>query len=242
MSFVGEFKLSVPAKSETITKKTVREDIGPLAFSLDNLLSDQELKSINQQLHFLDWVPVGINGMKGNFNPETDKVGSLRASSFSTEFASFLSERIQPHFAQVTNFKNVPTDTDGHASWRFSGVNPLMRFVRYPDGGELVGHYDAPYVYNQNKTTLLTIVIYMHRDQSTTGGRTRFLNDQQTVPFDQRDFSDWGRVATEDEVRIRIEPNMGGALVFPHRMLHDSEKVSGGEKWLLRTDLEFERV
>lgn len=240
-NFVGEFTLDIKLYPRIVSAQA-RSDIGPMSMELEEILDEVETKDIVNNLEELQWVPVGVNGMKGSYQ-EGDKIGSLRASAYSPDVARELFERIKPHLPETVNFGGVPTDTEGHSLWKPVGVNPLLRFIRYPDQGTLVVHYDAPYIESGDRRTLLTLVIYLKRDPETEGGRTRFIVDPQyDLPLEERDLSDWSRNARQDEVRLAVEPPMGGAIIFPHRLLHDSEDVTGGEKWILRTDIEFERV
>ena len=76
------------------------------------------------------------------------------------------------------------------------------------------------------------------------GGATRFLRDPQSeLPYAERDFSDWTRLAQPEEVLASVNGEAGDALIFNHRILHDSEPLTGaGSKTVLRTDIIFERV
>jgi hypothetical protein len=76
------------------------------------------------------------------------------------------------------------------------------------------------------------------------GGATRFLIDPQAhLSYAERDFSDWTRLARADEVLAAVEGVAGDALIFNHRILHDSEPLVGaGTKTIIRSDIIFERV
>ena len=133
------------------------------------------------------------------------------------------------------------SDFDDCPVWRSTGVSPLFRFIRYSKNGSLVPHYDAPFVYETHKRTLMSVVIYL-TDSSTDGGETRFLKDHQNlIPLKERSFDDWKRSPTLDEIETTVKPKIGSVLVFDHRLLHDSKMVLGGEKVIIRTDLIFKK-
>jgi hypothetical protein len=51
-------------------------------------------------------------------------------------------------------------------------------------------------------------------------------DNQVTLPADQRDYSDWKRFATPDEVIAQNTCVAGSALVMDHRILHDSAEYT----------------
>lgn len=211
----------------------------------NNLLSFNESVNLRGLLDQQPWVAVGVNGRLELGELSIDQIGSYRASCYSQQFADLLWKRLQTLMPEE-RFLNQEsqTDWDGTAYWRPVGVSPLMRFIKYGPGGFLVPHYDAPYIYNQQKRTLMSVVLYIAKDQTVEGGATRFIVDsQKKLPVAERQLDDWPRIATDEEVSSSIEPAAGSALVFDHRILHDAEIVGGiGEKLLLRTDIEFVRA
>jgi hypothetical protein len=190
------------------------------------------------------WQAVGLDGYA---DKPVDKIGNYRLSNYNEELADLLWKRIRLFLPTVRTMEAcTPTDHDGHARWRPVGVNPLFRFIRYDDGGQLVAHYDAAYEESTDRRTLMSVVIYQTTNAS---GATRFLKDPQAgKPMSDMDFSDWDRVGTEDEILLRNQPTIGDAIIFDHRLLHDGEYYKPGnflsdkEKVIIRTDIMFEKV
>jgi hypothetical protein len=84
------------------------------------------------------------------------------------------------------------------------------------------------------------MVIYLTGDGT---GKTRFLNDSQAdKDVTIRDLSDWNRSPNEDEIALSVAPESGSALIFNHRILHDSEPTSNNTKIIIRTDIIFQRA
>ncbi len=248
-NFVGEFSLSkelidVLHQNKNLIKIKPIKKIGDESCIIDNLLTKKEIRYLLDDLANQKWIPVGKDGMKKNFNPETDAVGSYRASCYSEKLAKILWERVVGKISTLRVMKDdTPTDWNGERVWRAVGINPLMRFIRYDSSGVLVPHYDGPYAYNPGKRTLMSLVLYLTDNNKSTGGATRFIKDKQkNKPLSERKYDDWERLAINKEVVLKIYPRKGTALLFDHRILHDSESLNGKkDKILLRTDIIFER-
>ncbi|MCC6643439.1 NAD(+) synthase [Candidatus Peregrinibacteria bacterium] len=208
------------------------------AWEIVDLMNEEERMVILNQANAHGWKPVGIDGYMSHYK-EGDKVGSYRASTFSPDLAEVLWKRLSPKLTQLRLMKaDDPTDWLGHQAWRAIGVSPLFRFIRYTDGGLLVPHYDAPFTYQDGNKTLMSLVIYLNA-KDITGGMTRFIKDPQIdLPLDKKDYADWNRYAKDDEILFTVDPQPGHAIVFDHRILHDSLAISGnGEKVIIRTDI-----
>ena len=116
--------------------------------------------------------------------------------------------------------------------WKPVGVNSLFRFIKYKYQGSLVLHYDAPYVIDDKHRTLMTLVGYIAGNSQE--GHLRFIEDNSFDYLD-REFQDG------DKVLLSIEPVLGRAVLFPHRLAHDGA-LTTSRKILLRTDIVFERI
>ncbi|UQW99271.1 2OG-Fe(II) oxygenase [Streptomyces sp. RerS4] len=203
---------------------------------IENFLTSAEVELLSAELAAQRLVPTGRDGILAHYSPG-DPVGSLRATAESGALAAEFYRRLQSCVSlEVT--PDDPTDSDGR-SWNPLSVNPRMRFIRYERGGLLVPHYDAPYRAPDGTRTLLTVVIYLSYE--AVGGETRFIADKQNgLPFAQRDFSDWQRIASPEEILTAHHPVPGDALLFWHRTLHDSAPLLEGTKTILRTDVLYE--
>ncbi len=211
-------------------------------FHFSHILTTNEIQFLIYEASKHGYKPVGIDGYMKNFIA-SDKIGSYRASVFSPDLAEVIWNRISPYIDNPRIFTTEPcTDIDGTAIWRPIGVSPLFRYIRYDSGGLLVPHYDAPYIESEKQRTLMSLVIYI-KNEGITGGATRFIKDPQLhTPFAEKNFSDWKRFATTDEILFSIEPIASQAICFDHRMLHDSSEIFGkGEKIIIRTDIVFAR-
>lgn len=246
--FVNQINFNIPEdKEHTLnyrTKITYGNEIDNNSAIIHSLIPKKERDSIIQHLDKANWLPVSYTGMSGNYT-EGDPIGSYRASNYTPEYANVLWERIKNYIPKYRYFnENSPTDYDNHEVWEAIGVSPLLRFIKYEDGGKLVVHYDAPYVENEDTRTLQSFVIYIYHDNELVGGATRYLHDKQAnIPVKDRDLSDQIRFANKDEVRYNFLPEDGTGVIFDHRLLHDAQEVKGkGRKIIIRTDIMYRKV
>lgn len=214
------------------------------AYEILNLLDKNEVSNILELLNNFDWKAVGLDGIASNYN-EGDQVGSYRLSVLDSSIAEALYLRLSKFIN--TRFKvtsEILTDATDGSEWEFVGVNPLLRLIRYNEGGLLVPHYDGSYKPSEDYRSLKTLVIYLEGEEGK--GSTRFIKDNQIkeVNKDKLDRSDWDRLATKDEVLYESEVIGGKGLVFDHFILHDSEPLDSSSKvkTIIRTDLMYKRI
>lgn len=242
--FVNPVEMKIPVSRVNNASFVAHDDIDNGAFIMENLVTNEESAYIRGFLNETSWQPVSVTGMQGNYEPG-DPIGSWRASSFQEEYAEALFDRLVnflPDRKICTDKTN--TDWDGHGIWEPIGVNPLLRFIKYTDGGYLVPHYDASYVASDEERTLSSLVIYLDKDPEITGGAVQFLHDQQAhLPVRMRNLDDLKVPAKPEEVRISLNPKPSSGLVFDHRVLHESQQVVGnGQKTIIRTDIMYRKV
>lgn len=188
------------------------------------VISKKEAKILLEQIP--RWVKAGLNGKKINSSNDQE-VGSYRATIYSNELAKIIGKRIKSQSLLIHEDE----------LFRYVGVSPSFRFIKYEEGGRLVPHYDYPYRVSNTKTTLVSVVIYLKK--ADVGGDTRFIEDNRK-PYTYEDWND----AKEDDIIIKFIPEVeeGQALIFPHHHFHDCSKIEKGEKIIIRTDLVYERV
>lgn len=218
-------------------------EIGQTDTAIDvihNLITPNIAMMLRGQLDKHKWLAVGLDGRADHTYNE---IGNYRLSNWNPGLANKLWDRLRGFFPDyMICDDHSPTDHDGHIKWKPVGVSPLFRYIRYAEGGKLVGHYDETFIESDTRRTLMSLVIYL---TSNKNGATRFLHDEQAgMPMSEYNFSDWERAGNPDEVLLRQAPQMGKAIMFGHRLLHDSEPLIEGdpEKIIIRTDIMFEKA
>lgn len=252
-SLVAEFPLNplLPLREFNDVAGARRGDkltdhLGGDVLTIEQLLSPRECDAVLCEVARQRRVPVGIQGYVRDFTPGISKVGSWRSTVYSPELAERVWERVRPFLSPSREFDSFAmTDWGEHPAWRPVGVNPAFRFIWYDKGGELVVHYDAGFDPGDGvRHTLMSLVVYLNDCDSKHGGRTRFIRDpQRAIAYPARNFADWTREARPDEVIAAVSPVKGRALLFDHRVLHDSEPWNGSTpKVIIRTDILFEKI
>lgn len=213
-----------------------RHDVQDLkgAFVIENLLSLDECQAIIRQ------------GEAVSFSPDCAVAGSAtqQASILAHNFYYFADDytlnqiysRALPH---------LPKDIEGCA---IRGINARFRVYRYVPGAVYRPHIDgawprsgldltrpegSQYLYDDTREgaqlSRLTFLLYLN-DDFTEGYTTFFIPKQSGVGLDA----------------IRVEPRMGSVLVFPHgesigALLHEGSGVKSGAKYVIRTDVLYEK-
>ena len=113
-----------------------------------------------------------------------------------------------------------------HGSWQPAGLNERFRFYRYDPGQRFYWHFDGTYERSPLARSGLTFMIYLNG--GCTGGATEF------------DFRDSAEGPGSD--LLRVTPEAGKALVFPHAVLHQGAEVTSGRKYVMRSDVMFRHV
>jgi len=197
-----------------------------------------------------NYAPVTMQGMQ---NVTDDNIGSNRITAFAPTLSELIYKNIEFFFKGNIKTCNQFTSTDW---WQpFSTYtpeilnyipvtcSPLLRFMKYVSGGKHYPHYDAGYIYEQNKSyrTLKSFVLYLTTNDS---GATRFLEDnQKNLPVWDRDHKDWIRESYPEEILHKILPVKGDMLVFDHRICHDVEEFLGNEskRIIIRGDIIYKQ-
>lgn len=240
--FVGYFDFDINNTSlfkgsqDKAQLKNLPIDFG---FTSENFLSELEIEFFEKLIENEVNVPVGVTGYYDEYQ-DGDQIGSFRGTIFTPEIAKALFERLKGVYPEDRDFKaSLNSDHDSHSDWEFIGINPLFRFIKYLDGGELVPHYDAPFIQDEDQRTLVTMVIYLTNNHS---GQTRFINDPQSnLPVSKRDLSDWKIKPKNEDILFTIYPEKGKIALFDHRIIHDCEPLNHEEKTIIRTDLMFKK-
>jgi predicted 2-oxoglutarate/Fe(II)-dependent dioxygenase YbiX len=105
-------------------------------------------------------------------------------------------------------------------NWHLVGFNERFRFYRYDPGQKFALHSDGYFRRDNGQQSHLTFMVYLNED--FTGGETKFYLANR-MP------------------RLEVKPERGMALVFIHWQLHEGAPVEQGRKYVLRTDVMYER-
>jgi hypothetical protein len=140
------------------------------------------------------------------------------------DFARLLWARLEPFYADT-----IITDEE-HCKWKPAHLNPRFRFCKYAPGDAFAPHVDGRRLASIDAQSFMTVNIYLNSVARAAGGATRVLD--RSVP---------GETEGEFGVLGAVQPVLGAASVFRDSLFHDGEVLREGVKYLLRTDIVFER-
>ena len=118
----------------------------------------------------------------------------------------------------------LPADEPGGPPWNLRQLNTRLRFCRYSAGQYFHRHLDGVYYQSVTVQSRLTFMIYLNDAAEFSGGRTLFYRSKD-------DAAIWAAYT----------PAQGDLLVFDHRIWHEGEELEEGEKFVLRSDILYER-
>lgn len=93
------------------------------------------------------------------------------------------------------------------------GLNERFRYYRYRPGEQFRRHQDGQFHRNSRECSFITFMVYLNADFE--GGETSFPG-------------------------VKVKPETGMAVIFPHEVDHAGEPVVSGVKYALRTDVMYQ--
>lgn len=203
---------------------------------IHNVLSPEECQYFISQMESLGLEHVENEGYDPTYR------NNQRVIVMNREIALCLMERIQGH-AQPTSSVVVTRETSStlpsgvmRGEWLLHHVNHCFRLCKYEPGGHFSPHYDADYKPVPHLRSLRTFMLYLNGSEFN-GGTTNFIDeDHDSIPLDPRNIKGNADPAA---VYLRVCPKAGSAVVFDHKMLHEGDKVVGGPKYIMRTELMY---
>ncbi|MDY3562936.1 2OG-Fe(II) oxygenase [Gemmata sp. JC673] len=106
--------------------------------------------------------------------------------------------------------------------WQPVGLNERWRFYRYDPGQQFDWHFDGAYERSPIERSAFTLMIYLNG--GVAGGATEF------------NLRSHGGTRSDDPI-VRVQPEAGKVLVFPHRIYHRGAPVADGRKYVMRSDI-----
>lgn len=189
----------------------------------------------------LEWQTPSI-GVIRNFLTKTEceqfiyrgENSGFETATINGEFGAIKREDIRNNSRVITDDSDLAVQIwsklKGHIEdpllgrWKPTGLNERFRFYRYQEGQQFDWHIDGTYRAGDGSQSVLTFMVYLN--DGFGGGDTIFGSQ------DGPDYHE----------SHRIKPEEGMALLFFHRVLHKGAPVHFGKKYVLRSDVMFERL
>eukprot|EP01117_Protostelium_nocturnum_P015942 TRINITY_DN6215_c0_g1_i1.p1 TRINITY_DN6215_c0_g1~~TRINITY_DN6215_c0_g1_i1.p1 ORF type:complete len:257 (-),score=71.27 TRINITY_DN6215_c0_g1_i1:17-787(-) len=219
------------------TKTIINEEI----FRVDNFLTENECRTLINTAENEGFKPSPMSGGgHGRTGREDARTNKFTVMANQTEVDAWF-KRIKPFLPEDLSFiQSSPYfGSKGGAEWKPVGLVERLRYYKYDVAEEYPEHMDGSYArkvvrggkkYQQQ--SFLTLLIYLNED--FTGGTTNFFPHKQHCRF-LRDI--------ELKVpQVVVTPKKGTALISAHTILHEGSAVTDGVKYVVRTDIVFERL
>lgn len=230
-SAVSASHFHLPALSEELDPQCAHVTMEPIpgveAWIFDNVFSPDECTLLRERAEtagFTYWDMDQKCGERDDFRT------AFTVETHVEDLAALTFQRIGHFMKPLT----IDENCDIEGEWFPCGVNPHWLFSRYIDGGHFSPHTDGNTVFDFNKRTMYTALVYL---SSSEDGETRIFDDQQmNEPFTLIDGKLRGN---PDLVLGNVKPRIGRVLVFYHRLMHEGNPAQ--YKYIIRTDITYER-
>jgi NAD+ synthetase len=209
----------------------------------DGIISNADCNSLIQYFESVPLVPVSNNGYQAKIGSEVKNNNSaFRSTCFDTDLTRVLFSRLQ---GKINMYYEVDTDYANFlgmpaGQYLAVGLNPMLRYIKYFEGGALVPHYDTEHNFRDNKHITLQSAIFYLTSQHESG-LTRFIKDKhEDHDYRNNKFLDWINLAKDQDVISSVLADAGACLTFDHRLLHDSSRFRSNQnaaKAVFRTDV-----
>lgn len=163
-------------------------------------------------------------------NSSSGSVGSRRFCTFSKPLAKQFTRILR----KTGLFDNVPF------AGEFLNVSKYFRCMEYLEGGSHYAHYDSDYVYIDKVSTCMSLVVYL--DTTEEGGHLVFTKDEpkRVLSVERALAFDGDAPMSEEDIVLKVRPEMGLIVVFPHELKHGVMPNAPGEtRRIIRGDLLF---
>jgi len=214
--------------SKPIEKKDLYNYPNDKGFLLYNIFSPSECEYYIDQAKKLGLTPASVSKELRNCDKVTFR---------SEELASLVFEKVKQYVTDIEIPEENETGNKFLAGlWKPIGLNETWRLCRYEPGGHFGPHCDGGFVRSGNERSLKTFMLYLNMEYE--GGTTNFINNSQPLSKDPVT----GKFRADPKhILYKLKADTGMAIIFNHNILHEGDEVHKGEKYILRSEIMFER-
>ncbi len=197
-----------------------REDVATGVYVLRSLMTPRECRDLIAAAESIGFSHAGLA-----IGDDTYRVNlAVRNNERVVIDAPALAEQLWPRMAALVDQRH-----EGRPVCR---LNDRFRVYRYTQGQRFFPHVDVrtPVPGGETRASLMIFL-----NDGFEGGETRFFELK-----DRRSRRGKGRRRKFDNrVRFALRPEIGGAVVFDHLLLHEGAEVQAGVKYAVRSDLVY---
>lgn len=137
--------------------------------------------------------------------------------------SDFLFKEISQYIPAKIATQGIGKDETG--KWRLKKLNTRLRVCRYRPRQYFNKHLDGVHYESDKVQSKLTFMVYLNSHQAFKGGRTLFFPSKES-----------------EEIIQTFLPETGDLIIFDHNLWHSGEELQAGVKYILRSDILYERV
>ncbi len=137
--------------------------------------------------------------------------------------AARLFAKVKPYLPETIEVNSEVESENG--SWKLQELNSRLRFCKYSAHQYFHRHLDGVHYRSETQQSKLTFMIYLNNASEFEGGRTLFYRTKDAT-----------------EIWASYIPQQGDLIVFDHNIWHEGEELQSGEKFVLRSDILYERT
>lgn len=146
-----------------------------------------------------------------------------RFVSDNPELAAWLFNKVKPFLpASIETHNSIQSE---NGNWQLKTLNNRLRFCRYQAHQYFHRHLDGVHYHDAKTQSKLTFMIYLNDASEFKGGRTLFYESKDT-----------------ETIWAAYLPKQGDLIVFDHNVWHEGEELTAGEKFVLRSDILYEKA
>lgn len=197
-----------------------REEVAPGVHVLHGVMTPRECKRLIAAAEAIGFTHAGLAIGDDTYRVNLAARNNLRVVFDAPELAAGLWTRVR-----------AVADPQ-HEGAALRGLNSRFRVYRYEAGMRFSPHVDVRTTVTQGETRQ-SLMIFLNAEFE--GGATRFFEGKDKS---QRRGEGRGR-KFDNRVRFALHPEIGGAVVFDHLLLHEGAEVTAGVKYAVRSDMIF---
>jgi hypothetical protein len=213
-----------------IFNESIFQENDERAFLLYNILTEDECQYIIEEAE-----KIGFNKVLGSEQYRLNYEMTVRSQKMSDAMWKRISNQIKTIILTPDDYKQTIQGYKVEGLWEPVGFNTRWRVGKYFAGGHFGPHYDGSATVNDNLRSLKTFNLYLNGGLS--GGTTNFVKNTQSMLRNEDNLF----AAQPENISEKIVPVAGMALIFNHYILHEGEGLLEGLKYILRSDIMFQR-
>lgn len=137
--------------------------------------------------------------------------------------AQYLFNKIRGYLPHT--IEDVQKGTSEKEIWELAELNSRLRLCRYAANQYFNRHLDGIHYRSDTRQSRLTFMVYLNSATMFGGGRTLFYKSK-----------------SDTEIWAAYTPVQGDLIIFDHNLWHEGEMLTAGEKYVLRSDILYERT